>query len=87
MNKGIPNPTSRIRGRAITLKKDLVMLRSMLIDMAVNGTLLINKIKSNHAMKMTRPPSCHSGPLAQKHLLALTLAAKTIVKAERQISI
>jgi len=65
-NKGIPNEIIRSTGRAITCRKERVILSSMLIGIAVNGTFLINKMKSIHARNTTTHPSCHWEPLGQK---------------------
>jgi len=65
-NKGIPNEIISSIGRTITCRKEFEMLSSILIGMAINGTLLINKIKLLHARKITRHASCHWRPLGQK---------------------
>ena len=62
------------------------MLMSILIDMAMNGTLFISKMRSTQARNITEQPSCHSESLGQKQSLTLTLRTKLIVKIGKLIS-
>ena len=84
--KGIPNEAIRSTGSSTSFKNELIMLMSILIDMAMNGILFISRMRSTQARNITTLPSCHSESLGQKQSLNLTLRTKLIVKIGKPIS-